>query len=81
MNNNKTLDNMLWVFLPKVAQMIGEKKNLSLDKVNNFIYNSKTYEILETPSCKLWYFSNKDLTELFINEYEGKKIFGEEYGK
>ena len=76
MNTNKTLDNMLWVFIPKVAQIIANRKGITLDQVNKFIYNSHLYKMLENPETKMWYYSDEDLADFFINEYDGKELFG-----
>ena len=76
MNDNKTLENMLWVFLPKIAEIIAEKKQISLEKAVKFIYNSKTYKKLENPETKLWYYSDIDLANFFINEYERNELYG-----
>lgn len=38
MNNTKTLEEMLWVFLPSVAQIVSKKMNISLQKADEIIY-------------------------------------------
>ena len=47
MNNNKTLENMLWIFIPNIAKIISNRKGISLKKANEFIYNSNIYKKLE----------------------------------
>lgn len=37
MNNNKTLENMLWIFIPNIAKIISDRKGISLKKANEFI--------------------------------------------
>lgn len=75
MNTNKTLDNMLWVFIPNVAQIISNRKGISLKQVNKFIYNSHLYQMLENSDTKMWYYSDEALANFFINEYDGKELF------
>lgn len=76
MNNNKTLDDMLWVFLPSVADIISKKMKISLKKANEIIYNSRIYEKLEDKEAKMWYYPDEILAEFFINEYERKILYG-----
>lgn len=76
MNNNKTLENMLWIFVPKVAQIVAKKKKISLEKADKFIYNSETYKKLENPETKMWYFSDESLANFFINEYNRNELYG-----
>ena len=66
---------MLWIFLPKVAQIISIKKGIRLEKVNKFIYNSQLYKMLEDSETKMWYFSDEELAYFFLNEYDGKELF------
>ena len=37
MNNNKTLENMLWIFIPNIAKIISNRKGISLKKANEFM--------------------------------------------
>lgn len=76
MNNNKTLENMLWIFLPNVAKIISQKKGISLEETNKFIYNSEIYKKLENPNTKMWYYSDEILADFFINEYERNELYG-----
>lgn len=74
MNNNKTLDNMLWVFLTDVANILATRLNKTLKETLNFIYHSKTYKILEDPEAKMWYYSDVYLADFFENEYKTGEI-------
>lgn len=76
MNNNKTLENMLWIFIPNVAKIISDRKNISLKKANEFIYNSNVYTKLEDKNSKMWYYSDETLADFFINEYEKNELYG-----
>ncbi len=76
MNNNKTLEDMLWAFIPNVAQIISKKKGITLEKVIRFIYNSETYKKIENPDTKMWYYSDETLADFFINEYEKNELYG-----
>lgn len=70
MNENKSLDNMLWVFLPYVAKLISNIEKIDLKAALDFIYHSKTYRMLEDKECKMWYYPDGMLAEFFVNEYE-----------
>ena len=76
MNNTKTLEEMLWVFLPSVAQIVSKKMNISLQKADEIIYNSSIYGKLEDKECKMWYYPDEILADFFINEYERKELYG-----
>lgn len=76
MNNNKTLENMLWIFIPNVAKMIANRKGISLKKADEFIYNSNVYKKLENKNSKMWYYSDETLADFFINEYEKYELYG-----
>lgn len=76
MNNNKTLENMLWIFIPNIAKIISDRKGISLKKANEFIYNSKIYKKLEDKNSKMWYYSDETLADFFINEYEKNELYG-----
>ncbi len=76
MNNNKTLDGMLWIFLPSVAQILSEKMKISLKKANEIIYNSEIYNKLEDKESKMWYYPDEILAEFFINDYQRKELYG-----
>ena len=76
MNNNKTLQNMLWFFIPKIAEIISSKKQISLKEATKFIYNSETYQKLENPDAKMWYYSDYYLADFFINEYDRRELYG-----
>lgn len=76
MNNNKTLENMLWIFIPKIAQIISNKKKINLEVANKFIYNSETYKRLENPETKMWYYSDECLADFFINEFDRNELYG-----
>lgn len=76
MNNNKTLEDMFWVFLPSVAKIIAKKLNISLKKADELIYNSKIYKKLEDKEGKMWYYPDEILADFFINEYEKKELYG-----
>lgn len=76
MNNKKTLDGMLWVFLPSVAEILSKKMKISLKDANEIIYNSNIYDKLEDEETKMWYYSDESLADFFINEYERKELYG-----
>lgn len=76
MNNNKTLQDMFWVFIPKIAEVIANKKKISLKDASKFIYNSETYKKLENVDTKMWYYSDETLAEFFINEYDRRELYG-----
>ncbi|MBR3002578.1 MAG: hypothetical protein IKF38_03320 [Clostridia bacterium] len=76
MNNNKTLQDMLWVFIPKIAELISTKKKITLKDASRFIYNSETYKKLEKIDTKMWYYSDEALSEFFINEYDRRELYG-----
>ena len=75
-NDNKTLDDMLWLFIPNVARIVSEKKKISIRKAVEFIYNSNIYKKLENKNSKMWYYSDEILAEFFINEYEKNELYG-----
>lgn len=70
MEGKRTLDNMLWVFLPYVTKLVAEAEKIDMDTALNFVYGSKIYKMLEDKNCKMWYYSDKMLAEFFIKEYE-----------
>ncbi|MCI9016548.1 MAG: hypothetical protein HFJ53_05240 [Clostridia bacterium] len=76
MNNNKTLENMLWIFIPNIAKIISNRKGISLKKADEFIYNSSIYKKLENKNSKMWYYSDEILADFFINEYEKNELYG-----
>lgn len=76
MNNNKTLEEMLWVFIPNVAKIFSERKGISMKKTIEFIYSSEIYTKLEDKDSKMWYYSDETLADFFINEYEIKELYG-----
>lgn len=76
MNNNKTLEEMLWVFIPNVAKIFSERKGISMKKTIEFIYSSEIYTKLEDKDSKMWYYSDETLADFFINEYERKELYG-----
>ena len=76
MNNNKTLEDMLWVFIPNVAKIFSEKKGISIKKAIEFIYGSTIYKKLENKNSKMWYYSDETLADFFINEYERNELYG-----
>lgn len=76
MNNNKTLDEMFWVFIPSVSKIISKKKGITLKRANKIIYNSSIYKKLENKNSKMWYYSDEILADFFINEYDRKELYG-----
>ena len=76
MNNNTTLEEMLWVFIPNVAKIFSERKGISMKKTIEFIYSSEIYTKLEDKDSKMWYYSDETLADFFINEYERKELYG-----
>ena len=67
---------MLWVIIPKIAQIIANEKKIKLKDVNKFIYNSEFYKKLENPNTKMWYYADEILARFFINEYEKNELYG-----
>lgn len=67
---------MFWVFIPKIAEVIANKKKISLKDASKFIYNSETYKKLENVDTKMWYYSDETLAEFFINEYDRRELYG-----
>ena len=67
---------MFWVFIPKIAEVIANKKQISLKDASKFIYNSETYKKLENVDTKMWYYSDETLAEFFINEYDRRELYG-----
>lgn len=67
---------MLWVFIPKIAEIISNKKKITLKDASRFIYNSETYKKLEKFDTKMWYYSDEALSEFFINEYDRRELYG-----
>ena len=74
--NNKTLQEMFWVFLPSVAKIISTKLGISLKKADELIYKSDIYTKLEADKGKMWYYSDEALAEFFINEYKTRELYG-----
>lgn len=59
----------------ELADMIVEKKRLSIDDALFYLYNSELYRNLAAPELKLWYYSGAQLYELLEAEKSrGKKI-------
>ena len=59
----------------ELAEMIAEKKRLSLDDALFYIYNSELYKNLANPKLKLWYYSGAQLYDLLEEEkFHSKKI-------
>ena len=59
----------------ELADMIVEKKRLSIDDALFYLYNSELYRNLTDPELKLWYYSGAQLYELLEEEKShGKKI-------
>lgn len=58
----------------ELAEMIAEKKRLSLDDALFYLYNSELYRNLAEPELKLWYCSGAQLYDLLESEKShGKK--------
>ena len=66
----KTNTSMMWVVIKKVSKELSKTLEISLENALEFIYNSKFYKILEIDDNKLWYYSNKYLTDFLIEEYK-----------
>ena len=59
----------------ELADMIVEKKRISIDDALFYLYNSELYRNLTDPELKLWYYSGAQLYELLEAEKSnGKKI-------
>lgn len=74
MNNNMTLEDKLWVIIPKTIEIISEKLKIDLKTARDKFYNSKIYEMLDNPETKMWYYSPMFLASFFIDEINGKEI-------
>lgn len=53
-----------------------DKKGISLEKADEFIYNSSMYKKLENKNSKMWYYSDEILADFFISEYERNELYG-----
>jgi len=63
----------------ELAEIIAEKKRLSVDDALFYLYNSKLYQDLSNPELKLWYYGGAQLYELLEKEKLcGKKSVFEE---
>ena len=60
----------LWLMIPEISEIFSKRKKITLKKSNEIIYKSKLYKELENEENKIWYYSNKDLAEFLIEEYE-----------
>ena len=56
--------------IPEISEIFSKRKKTTLKKSNEIIYKSKLYKELENEENKIWYYSNKDLAEFLIEEYE-----------
>ena len=56
----------------ELAEMIAEKKRLSVDDALFYLYNSELYRDLSDPEQKLWYYSGTRLYDLL----EEEKLYG-----
>ncbi|MDE5607063.1 MAG: DUF3791 domain-containing protein [Bacteroidales bacterium] len=57
----------------ELADMIVEKKRLSIDDALFYLYNSELYRNLSDPALKLWYYSGAQLYELLEEEKSHSK--------
>ena len=57
----------------ELAEIIAEKKRLSIDDALFYLYNSTLYKDLIDPKLKLWYYSGVRLYELLEDENTNKK--------
>ena len=59
----------------ELAEIIAERKRLSIDDALFYLYNSDLYRDLSNPELKLWYYGGAQLYELLEEEKSyGKKI-------
>lgn len=56
--------------MQNLTTLIKEKYNISYMEANKMLYNSKLYYALEDEETKMWYFSNKALLKMIIEENE-----------
>lgn len=65
--------------IPKIIDLIVNKKSLNEDVALNIFYHSKTYELLSDENTKLWHYSPLMLYTIWKSEQEtGSIIFPEE---
>lgn len=60
----------------ELAEIIAEKKRLSVDDALFYLYNSELYRDLSDPEQKLWYYSGTRLYDLL----EEEKLYGKKQG-
>ena len=59
----------------ELAEIIAEKKRLSVEDALFYLYNSELYRSLSDPEQKLWYYSGAQLYDLLEKEkLNGKKL-------
>ena len=59
----------------ELAEIIAEKKRLSVEDALFYLYNSELYRDLSDPKQKLWYYSGAQLYDLLKKEkLKGKKL-------
>ena len=51
-----------------------EKEKLSFENALNFLYKSKTYEVLLDESSKLWHLSTEKLFLILTDEKQNSKV-------
>ena len=65
-----------FIMLEKIQTLCDSIKNyfnISYDETIKLLYNSKLYEALEDEETKMWYYSNYDLFNMFLEEKETGK--------
>ena len=56
-----------------LCNSIQKYMNVTYNEAIKLLYNSKLYEALEDEDTKMWYYSNYDLLNMFIEENETGK--------
>ena len=72
MNDGK-FEFMMFIIIQALCDSVKNYFNVSYREARSMIYNSKLYQALEDEKTKMWYYSNYDLFEMFLEEKEKGK--------
>ena len=61
-------------FVPNVLELIMTELKINELEAVSIFYSSKTYELLSNESTKLWHYSPKTLSIMFLHEYKHCEI-------
>lgn len=66
--SDKKFECIMFVIVQTLCNSIKNYFNISYKEAMNLLYHSKIYKALEDEKTKMWYYSNHDLFNMFLEE-------------